>query len=90
MTTINKNMTMTRVYDLAVDNELVAKVQRATLTTSDFGIIPEVAFRDSLPRRLMISRRPSCDQLPTVHHLANYTLPIRQRCQAKQAEHSLT
>ena len=40
-------MTMTRVYDLAVDNELVAKVQRATLTTSDFGIIPEVALYGS-------------------------------------------
>jgi len=40
-------MTMTRIYDLARDHELVEKVQRATLTTSDFGLVPEIALYGS-------------------------------------------
>jgi hypothetical protein len=31
-------------YDLAADKEAIALVQRATLTTKDFGVIPEVAL----------------------------------------------
>lgn len=32
------------VYDLAQDKELVSKVQKATLETKDYGIVPEVAL----------------------------------------------
>lgn len=31
-------------YDLATDQETISLVQRATLTTKDFGVIPEVAL----------------------------------------------
>jgi hypothetical protein len=31
-------------YDLANDNETIALVQRATLTTKDFGLVPDVAL----------------------------------------------
>lgn len=31
-------------YDLAADHETISLVQRATLTTKDFGIVPEVAL----------------------------------------------
>lgn len=40
-------MAMTRIYDLAEDHELVARVQSATLNTTDFGIVPEVALYGS-------------------------------------------
>jgi hypothetical protein len=35
---------MTRIYNLADDNELITKVQHATLTTEDFGNVPEIAL----------------------------------------------
>jgi hypothetical protein len=38
---------MKRIYDLSNDHELVEKVQRATLTTTDFGIVPEIALYGS-------------------------------------------
>lgn len=47
MTMNTTHMTMTRIYDLADDHELVEKVQSATLTTTDFGIVPEVALYGS-------------------------------------------
>jgi len=34
----------TKVYDLAQDKELVSKVQKATLETEDYGLVPEVAL----------------------------------------------
>lgn len=40
-------MNMKRIYDLRDDHDLVAKVQSATLTTTDFGIIPEIALYGS-------------------------------------------
>mgnify|MGYP003332744306 CR=1 FL=1 len=40
-------MNTMRIYDLADDHDLVSKVQRATLTTTDFGIIPEIALYGS-------------------------------------------
>jgi hypothetical protein len=40
-------MIMTRIYDLADDHELVEKVQSATLTTTDFGIVPEIVLYGS-------------------------------------------
>ena len=36
-----------KVYDLSDDDELVAKVQDATLNSKDFGLIPEVALYGS-------------------------------------------
>lgn len=42
-----KVVSMKRIYDLAEDHELIEKVQRATLTTPDFGIIPEIAIYGS-------------------------------------------
>jgi hypothetical protein len=33
-----------KAYDLAEDAETVAAVQRATLNTKDFGLIPDVAL----------------------------------------------
>jgi hypothetical protein len=35
------------VYDLSDDDELVAKVQDATLNTTDFGLVPEIALYGS-------------------------------------------
>ena len=35
------------VYDLSDDDELVAKVQNATLNTTDFGLVPEIALYGS-------------------------------------------
>jgi hypothetical protein len=35
------------VYDLATDQETISQVQRATLTTKDFGVVPEVALLGS-------------------------------------------
>jgi hypothetical protein len=35
------------VYDLATDEETIRLVQRATLTTKDFGLVPEVALYGS-------------------------------------------
>ena len=35
------------VYDLSDDNELIAKVQNATLNTTDFGLVPEIALYGS-------------------------------------------
>ncbi|MCH7725028.1 MAG: hypothetical protein IH991_00905 [Planctomycetes bacterium] len=40
-------MSATRIYDLAEDHELIEKVQHATLTTTDFGLVPEVALYGS-------------------------------------------
>ena len=40
-------MKMRRIYDLADDQDLIAKVQHATLTTRDFGVVPEVALYGS-------------------------------------------
>ena len=40
-------MAMKRIYALADDHELVAHVQRATLTTTEFGIIPDIALYGS-------------------------------------------
>lgn len=36
-----------KVYDLSHDDELVAKVQEATLNTTDYGLVPEVALYGS-------------------------------------------
>ena len=36
-----------KVYDLSDDDELVAKVQNATLNTTDFGLVPEIALYGS-------------------------------------------
>lgn len=33
-----------KIYDLAYDPELVSKIQKATLETGDFGLVPEVAL----------------------------------------------
>ena len=33
-----------KAYDLSDDDELVAKVQNATLNTTDFGLVPEIAL----------------------------------------------
>jgi hypothetical protein len=40
-------MARTRLYSLADDHELIEKVQKATLTTQEFGIVPEVALYGS-------------------------------------------
>lgn len=34
----------TKIYDLAEDQELISKVQKATLDTQDYGLVPEVAL----------------------------------------------
>ncbi len=36
-----------KVYDLSDDDELVEKVQDATLNTTDFGLVPEIALYGS-------------------------------------------
>ena len=36
-----------KVYDLSDDDELVEKVQNATLNTTDFGLVPEIALYGS-------------------------------------------
>ena len=36
-----------KVYDLSDDEELVTKVQNATLNTTDFGLVPEIALYGS-------------------------------------------
>ena len=41
-------MVSTRLYDLANDHELIEKVQHATLTTQEFGLVPEVALYGSV------------------------------------------
>jgi len=47
MNTTRTEMVTTRLYDLAEDHELIAKVQHATLTTTDFGLVPEIALYGS-------------------------------------------
>lgn len=36
-----------KVYDLSNDDELIGKVQNATLNTTDFGLVPEIALYGS-------------------------------------------
>lgn len=41
------NTKWVKVYDLSEDDELIEKVQNATLNTNDFGLVPEIALYGS-------------------------------------------
>lgn len=57
-----------KVYDLAEDQETVDLVQRATLNTNDFGLIPEVALfgSDDWWRAIDDGRIPLCEVSGTI------------------------